>query len=132
MKPALKFLREDANRFRKLLRKEVRRQELVALGRTLVTKEITTEVDGKPVVETISIFPPEGRKGTRGKVKQPREFRVSYFNSTALAFLSGKTFKHSGAHSKTRPGNKELHIAAQVENGLGFLARQEELTRRKP
>jgi hypothetical protein len=119
----------------KIVRAEERRQELVALGKSLVPgkrtvitgyEEIEVPPRGKQktgrkilrrVTEVVDVFiPSTGPKTTRGLVKEPTQFRSGYGNSVSLVFLGGKSFPHHGAQHKTRPGEKELHASALLEN----------------
>lgn len=132
--------RKVGNTVRKGMKAIARTLALVELGKTLVPgkrtvitgyEEVEVPRQRRKVVTPITevkevlIAPPTGPKTTRGRVKEPRQFRSGYSNSTRLVWLGGKAFHQHGALGKTRPGNKELHTEANVENGIGDLARKE-------
>ena len=56
------------------------------------------------------------KRDSTGREKEPTHFKLGYGQSTALAFLSGKGHIQHGEQRKTRPGEKELHTEALVEN----------------
>jgi len=129
---------------KKIMKARDRRLALVALGKTLVPGKRTVTVGFKEVevprqrkkvlqrvteVKDVLVLPKTGPKTGRGQVKEPTQFHITYGNSTSLAFISGKTYRHHGAQRKTRPGEKELRIEANVANGIGELARQESKAR---
>lgn len=80
-----------------------------------------------PITETkeVYVLSPTGPKDSTGRVKDPRHFRGAFGQSSSLVFLGGKSYPHHGAQRKTRPGEKIAHTEANVENGIGELARQE-------
>ena len=130
MKAENKELRNAANKYKKALRAEARGLALIELGKTVIETEVPTGnvVDGKPETKKVLSFPPTGPKNSRGRVKQPKEFQPSPFSSTSLLWVGAKQHAHTGARRKSRPGNKELHAAAILDNqafALATLAKQE-------
>jgi len=88
----------------KRVRSEQRRLDLIELGKTLVAKEVDgPEVDGKPTKMTV--------------YELPETPVVPAFNNPPhLTFVGMKTYRHQFSSGKLRPGNKELHAAAIVED----------------
>ena len=88
----------------KRLRAAQRQSELVELGKTLIKTEVDgPEVDGKPTKVTKYELPPV--------VAAP-----AFNNPPHLSFAGMKRFRHHGVQGKLRPGNKELHAEAIVED----------------
>ena len=100
--------RKTRNRAGKSLRAIERNDELVAIGKTLIPKEVPTGllIDGVAQKKTIYVEQtiPRGPRGMYG------------MTSRRDSFLSGKSFTQSGGGRKNRPGNKELHAEALIEN----------------
>lgn len=88
----------------KRLRAGRRQIELVELGKTLIEAEVDgPEVDGKPTKVTKYELPPV--------VAAP-----AFNNPPHLSFVGMKRYSHHFAQGKLRPGNKELHKQAIVED----------------
>jgi hypothetical protein len=87
----------------KRLRAAQRQRELVELGKTLIETEVDgPEVDGKPT-----------------KVKKyelPVERVIPTINISAHAFVGEKMRRTHSLSMRNRPGNKELHAEAIVED----------------
>ena len=127
--------RKSRNAAAKGLRKLERQRDLVELGkslipgkRTVTTGFVETEVphrgnqrESRKILQRVTevkdvLVSPTGPKNSRGRLKEPTHFRSGYGNSASLVFLGGKSFPHHGAQRKTRPGEKELHTTALIEN----------------
>jgi hypothetical protein len=130
---AARMTRSLYNTGRKIIKAEERRQELVAIGKTLLKKEVPTgqetvitkfAEDGTkqetrtPEMKTVYVLPKSGPKNCRGREKEPTHFRLGYGQSTVLAFLRGKCHIQHGAQRKTRPGEKILHNEALPTNDI--------------
>jgi hypothetical protein len=88
----------------KRVRSAQRRLDLVELGKTLIKTEVDgPEVDGKPT-KVVKYELPE-------KVVAP-----AFNNPPHLSFVGMKRYRHHGLSMKNRPGNKELHAEAIVED----------------
>jgi hypothetical protein len=88
----------------KIIKAEQRRLDLIELGKTLVKTEVDgPEVDGEPTKVVKYDIP--------GVTEQP-----AFNNPPHLSFVGMKRHPHHFAQSKLRPGNKELHGEAIVEN----------------
>lgn len=88
----------------KRVRAEQRRLNLVELGKTLIKTEIDgPEVDGKPT------------KVIQYELSAVVE-QSAFNNPPHLTFAGMKRFRHHGIQGKSRPGNKELHAEAIVED----------------
>jgi hypothetical protein len=101
---AKKLTRKVRNLEAKRVRAAQRQIELVELGKTLVKKEVPgPEVDGKPTTVTTYELP---------EVQAAPAFN----NPPHLSFVGMKRYRHHGLSMKNRPGNKELHAEAIVED----------------
>lgn len=88
----------------KRVRSAQRQSELVELGKTLIKTEVDgPEVDGKPTKVVKYELPPV--------VAAP-----AFNNPPHLAFVGMKRYSHHLVQGKLRPGNKELHAEAIVED----------------
>ncbi len=88
----------------KRVRSAQRRLDLVELGKTLIKTEVDgPEVDGKPTKVVKYELPPV--------VTAP-----AFNNPPHLSFVGMKRHPHHFAQGKLRPGNKELHAEAIVED----------------
>lgn len=107
--------REDRavlNNARKIVAAENRRLALVELGKNLIKTEVPTgeTVDGKPEMKTVYDLPP---------VINPPTISIPH-----LVFAGEKRRKNHGLTMKNRPGNKELHAEAIVEDASRTFANE--------
>ena len=88
----------------KRVRSAQRRLDLVELGKTLIKTEVDgPEVDGKPTKVV--------------KYELPERVVAPAFNKPPhLSFAGMKRYRQHSAQGKLRPGNKELHAQAIVED----------------
>jgi hypothetical protein len=128
MKPEKKAVRNEKNKAAKVAKAAARQANLALIGQLVYEKEVPTgkvsvvstfAEDGTetktttPEMKTTLCLPPAIRTAKDGSIlplkqREPRSV-------PALAFIGAKTYKHHGAQSKLRPGNKELHGEAIVE-----------------
>jgi len=104
-----RYERGVLNVARKIFNAETRRVAQVELGKTVLTKETTVEVDGKPTIVKTYSFPP--------KMQEPP-------TPPRLSWLGGKTYKQQGDSRRGRSGHGPEHAEAIPENASRVLAKE--------
>ena|SRR5258708_524972 len=99
------------NRLDKKTKAAFRLLAQIELGKTVVTTEVPTGeiVDGVAETKTVLSLP---------------EPKFRYVNPTRFGWLGAKTYPQQGLSRKNRPGNKELHSKAVVEDASRMFAKE--------
>jgi hypothetical protein len=123
MNPEKKAARQAKNKAAKIVKAAARQAHLATLGKLVIEKTVAIDIEaGEGVVtKTVPDFPPFIATTADGSIKpfynQPQSF-------SKLAFIGAKTYKQQGLSMKNRPGNKELHGQAVVEDASRTFAKE--------
>lgn len=127
MNPAKKLMKNDQrkerNRQAKVKKAETRKALAVMLGKTVVEKEVPTGniVDGKPETKKVLEFPAYIKTSADGT---PLPFRGQQQNPPRLGWLGAKGFKQRLGGRKNRPGEKDAHALAIIEDAGRTFAKE--------
>ena len=133
MKLQKKLDRQERNKQRKQAKAAQTKANFAMLGRLVFEREVPTGevVDGVAVTEKVLDFPPAIRTSKDGSIlplpepKYPNYPHAAVFASSSFPRgVAPKTFPLSGLSMKNRPGNKELHGEAIVEDASRTFANE--------
>jgi hypothetical protein len=117
MNPDKKAARREKNRLAKIAKAAERQANLAIIGKLVFEKEVIA-ADGTK--STTLNLPPFIKTSLDGSILPLRDNRLG--TALPLSFIGAKSHPHQGLSRKNRPGNKELHTDAIVENASRSLA----------